>query len=183
MRHILSLATAILSVFAITACATHMTVSSHVEHGLDLSRYQTFNWGPADALPTGDPRLDKNPFFKDRLQGAVEKGLRARGFELTAIDAPADLLVHYHANIAKRINVNHVEGAYGYCSQAVCPPEVEEYEAGTLVLDIIDAHTNRLIWRGWAQNSVEDLLNDPERMANAINAAVERMLLRLPPKL
>ena len=79
MRHILSLATAILSVFAITACATHMTVSSHVEHGLDLSRYQTFNWGPADALPTGDPRLAKNPFFKDRLQGAVEKGLRARG--------------------------------------------------------------------------------------------------------
>ena len=183
MRHVLPLAAAIMSVFTVTGCATHMTVSSHVEHGLDWSHYQTFNWGPADALPTGDPRLDRNPFFNDRVQGAVEKGLRARGFQLTAIDASADLLVHYHANISKRINVNHADGAYGYCSQAVCPPEVVEYEAGTLLLDIVDARTNRLIWRGWAQNSVEDLLNDPERMAKAIDEDVERMLLRLPPKL
>jgi hypothetical protein len=182
MRHVLQLAAALLSVFTVTGCATHMTVSSHVEHGLDLSHYQTFNWGPADALPTGDPRLDKNPFFNDRVQGAVEKGLRARGFQLTAIDTSADLLVHYHANISKRINVNHV-GADGYCSQAVCPPEVVEYEAGTLLLDIVDARTNRLIWRGWAQNSVEDMLNNPERMAKTIDDAVERMVLRLPPKL
>jgi hypothetical protein len=160
-----------------------MTVSSHVEHGLDLSRYRTFDWGPADALPTGDPRLEKNPYFKDHVQGAVEKGLLARGFHLTAVDATADLLVHYHANISKRINVNHVDGASGYCSQAVCPPEVVEYEAGTLVLDIVDARRNRLIWRGWAQNSVEDMLNDPERMAKTIDAAVARMLLRLPPRL
>jgi hypothetical protein len=161
-----------------------MTVSSHVEHGLDLSRYQTFEWGPADALPTGDPRLDKNPFFRDHVQGAVERGLLARGFQLTDVDASADLLVHYHANISKRINanVNH-DGAYGYCSQAVCPPEVVEYEAGTLVLDIVDARTNRLIWRGWAQNSVEDMLNDPDQMAKTIDEAVARMLLRLPPKL
>ena len=183
MRHLLPLAAAILSVFTVTGCATHMTVSSHVEHGLDLSRYHTFNWGPADALPTGDPRLDRNPFFNDHVQGAVEKGLRARGFQLTAIDASADLLVHYHANISKRINVNHADGGYGYCSQAICPPEVVEYEAGTLVLDIVDARTNRLIWRGWAQNSVGDMLNDPERMAKTIDDAVERMLLRLPPKL
>ena len=183
MRHLLQLAAALLSVFTVTGCATHMTVSSHVEHGLDLSHYQTFNWGPVDALPTGDPRLDKNPFFNDHVQGAVEKGLRARGFHLTAIDASADLLIHYHASISKRINVNHADGGYGYCSQAVCPPEVVEYEAGTLVLDIDDARTNSQIWRGWAQNNVEDMLNDPERMAKMIDDAVERMLLRLPPKL
>ena len=183
MRHLLPLAAAILSVFTVTDCATHMTVSSHVERGLDLSHYQTFNWGSADALPTGDPRLDRNPFFNDRVQGAVETGLRAKGFQLTAIDASADQLIHYHASISKRIDVNQVDSRYGYCSQAVCPPEVVEYEAGTSVLDIVDARTNKLIWRGWAQNSVEDMLNDPERMAKMIDDAVERMLLRLPPKL
>ena len=55
------------------------------------------------------------------------------------------------------------------------------YEAGTLVLDIVDAHTNRLVWRGWAQNSVSDLLNDSDRMPNTIEQAVAQMLLRLPP--
>ncbi len=183
MRHLLPLAAATLSLFTVTGCATHVTISSHVEHGLDFSHYQTFNWGPADALPTGDPRLDKNAFFNDRVQGAVEKGLRARGLQLTAIDASADLLIHYHASISKRITVNHVDSGYGYCSQAVCPPDVVEYEAGTLVLDIVDARTNRLIWRGWAQNNVEDLLHDPDRMASTIDDAVERMLRRLPPKL
>jgi hypothetical protein len=54
------------------------------------------------------------------------------------------------------------------------------YEAGTLVLDVIDARTNTLIWRGWAQNSVEDMLDDRDRMAKTIDQAVARMLLRLP---
>jgi hypothetical protein len=93
------------------------------------------------------------------------------------------LLTHYHANITKRINANHVDRAYGYCSRQDCAPEIVEYEAGTLVLDIVDARSNRLIWRGWATNSVEDMLNDPDRMAKTIERAVSEMLRRLPPKL
>ncbi len=183
MPRVLQFATTIASVVMLTACATHMTVSSHVEHGLDLSRYRTFEWGPADALPTGDARLDGNPFFKDRVQGAVERGLAARGFQLIAPGEAPDLLIHYHANISRRINVNHADRAYGYCSQADCPPSVVEYEAGTLVLDIVDAHSHRLIWRGWAQNGVEDMLEKPDVMAKTIDDAVSRMLLRLPPTL
>jgi len=173
-------ATTILSVATLTACATRMTVGSHVEHGLDLSRYRIFAWGPADALPTGDARLDRNPFFKDHVQGAVEKGLAARGFRLIAPAESPDLLIHYHANISQRINVNHADPAYGYCSQADCPPNIVEYEAGTLVFDVVDARTNRLLWRGWAQNSVEDMLHKPDVMAKTIDQAVARMLLRLP---
>ena len=58
-----------------------------------------------------------------------------------------------------------------------------DYEAGTLVLDLVDARTNRVIWRGWAQDSVEDMLNDPDRMAEKIDQAVTRMFALLPPKL
>ena len=68
------------SALGLVGCAT-MSVSSHVERGLDLAQYRTYDWGPADALPTGDPRLDKNPFFQDHVQGAVEKQLAAKGFE------------------------------------------------------------------------------------------------------
>ena len=178
----LSIVTVTLWAFAAASCATAMSVSSHVEPGLDLSRYRTFEWGPADALPTGDARLDGNPFFKDHVQGAVEKGLAARGLELTSAESP-DLLIHYHANITKRINVNHTDRAYGYCSRGDCPPGIVDYDAGTLVLDIVDARTNTLIWRGWAQNSVEDVLDNPDRMARTIDQAVARMLFRLPPKL
>jgi Domain of unknown function (DUF4136) len=178
-RHVLRLTAAVLSAITLSACAARMTVSSHVERGLDLSRYRTFDWGPADALPTGDPRLDRNPFFKDHVQGAVEKGLFARGLRLPPTGSP-DLLIHYHAHISQRLDVNHVDRVYGYCSQSVCPPDIVRYEAGTLVLDIVDAQTNRVIWRGWAQNSVGNMLENRDVMAKTIDQAVERMLLRLP---
>ncbi len=66
---------------ATLSCATSMTVGSHVDHDLDLSRFWTFDWGPVDALPTGDARLDRNPYFRDRVQGAVEKGLAAHNHQ------------------------------------------------------------------------------------------------------
>jgi hypothetical protein len=57
-----------------------MTVNSHFEPTADSARYRSYDWGPADALPTGDPRLDKNPFFQDYLQGAIEMQLTLKGW-------------------------------------------------------------------------------------------------------
>lgn len=161
-----------------TACAP-MTVSSHVEHGLDLTAYRTFGWGPADALPTGDPRLDRNPFFKDHFEGAVEKQLAARRIEL--VDANPDLLIHYHASITERIAVNRTDTEHGFCADGDCNSRVTDFESGTLILDIVDAHTNRLIWRGWAQHALGDMLDNQEHMAERIDQAVRRMLARFRP--
>ena len=164
---------------ALTGCAT-MSVSSHVQSGLDFARYRTYDWGPADALPTGDPRLDKNPFFQDHVLGAVEKQLAARGYERSESGTP-DLLIHYHASINQRLDVSGADREHGYCYDDDCNVRVTDYEAGTLVLDIVDTRTNRVIWRGWAQDSVEDVLNNQDRMARKIDEAVRRMLARLPP--
>ena len=161
------------------ACATTMNVSSHVQRGLDVAQYRTYDWGPADAPPTGDPRLDKDPFFQDQLEGAVEKQLATRGLERATADK-ADLLIHYHANIDRRIDVNRTERQYGYCQDASCQSWVVEYQAGTLVLDIVDARTNRLIWRGWAQDSLEGVLDNRHKMAQKIIEAVGRMLAMFP---
>jgi Domain of unknown function (DUF4136) len=178
MRRLLPFAAVTVSALGLTACAT-MTVSSHAERGLDFAQYRTYHWGPADALPTGDPRLDRNPFFQDHVQGAVEKHLAAKGLERST-SGTADLLMHYHASINQRIDVNRIDREYGYCYDQNCQVRVIDYEAGTLVLDLVDTRTNRLIWRGWAQNSVEGLLGDQDRMARNIDEAVRRMLRKLP---
>jgi len=163
---------------ASTGCAT-MTVGSHLERGLDFTVYRSFDWGPTDALPTGDPRLDKDPFFKDHLEGAVEKQLALKGFERAA-PGSADLLIHYHASINNRIDVNKMDSRYGYCYGEDCNATVVEYEAGTLVIDVVDARTKKVIWRGWAQDSVEDVLGNQTRMARQIDEAVIRMLESFP---
>lgn len=177
MRPLRLIAAAICAAAA-TACAT-MTVSSHVQSGLDFSQYRTYEWGPADTLPTGDPRLDQDPFFQDHMMGAVEKQMAARGYVRSTSEMP-DLLIHYHASINQRLDVAGVDRERGYCYDDDCNVKVLNYEAGTLVLDIVDRRTNRMIWRGWAQDSVEDVLNNRERMARKINEAVTRMLARLP---
>jgi hypothetical protein len=163
---------------AVTGCAT-MNVSSHVERGLDFTQYRTYDWGPADSLPTGDPRLDKDPFFQDHLQGAVEKALAVRALEWSTTGM-ADLQIHYHANISERIDIDRMDRERGYCYAGGCSPPAVEYEAGTLVIDIIDMRTNRLIWRGWAQGGVRGMLDSQDTMARQIDDAVTRMFTGFP---
>jgi hypothetical protein len=180
MGRFLSATAGLLATVIASGCAATISVSSHVDRTIDFARYRTYDWGPADALPTGDPRLDRDPFFKDHVQGAVERGLAARGLELTSSGTP-DLLIHYHANISERIDVNQADRVYGYCGAADCPPDTVRYEAGTLVLDFIDRQTNKLVWRAWAQNTVEDMLRDRDAMARTIDRSVAEMLRQLPP--
>jgi hypothetical protein len=178
-RQLVTVVAVLAAVLPLAACAT-MRVSSHVEQGLDFARYRTFDWGPADALPTGDPRLDKDPFFQDHVQGAIEKQMAAKGFERAGASATPDLRIHYHATIDRRIDISAEDRRYGRCALGACP-EVYQYEAGTLVIDIVDAQANRLVWRGWAQDSVEGVLGNQERLARRIDDAVTKMFLRLPP--
>ena len=175
---VLTTISAAIGVCAAIACAARMNVSSHVDRGRDFSVYRTYQWGPADALPTGDPRLDHDPFFVDRLQGAVEKSFAVRALQLSA--DTADLIVHYHANVTERIDVNSVDRAYGYCYSEDCPPHVRRYEAGSIVIDVIDARTNRLVWRGWAQVDIAGVLGNRARLAALIDEAVTRMMQRFP---
>lgn len=160
----------------VAGCAT-MNVSSHVERGLDLSRYQTYAWGPADALPTGDPRLDEDPYFNDYMTGAIERELAARGYRPANGDSP-QLLIHYHANVTERFEV------HGFEQPANCPPHCDvvrtPYEQGTIVVDLVDTATNRVIWRGWAQDSVAAFLGDRTRLREQIDKAVAQMFQRLP---
>ena len=178
MRPLRRLTLAAIGTLALAGCAT-MNVSSHVQRGLDISPYRTYDWGPADALPAGDPRLEKDPFFQDHLRGEVEKAFARRGFEWSTAAAP-DLLVHYHANITERMDVDRVDVAHGYCLTDGCSVPTVQYEAGTLVIDVIDARTNRLIWRGWAQQAVKGMLASQDTMARQINEAVARMFSQFP---
>jgi hypothetical protein len=179
MRRLLHLTAAAIAGLALSGCATTMTASSHRQRDVDFGQYRTFGWGPADALPAGDPRLDANPFFHDHMQGAVEKRLASRGLALAASGSP-DLLLHYHATVAGRLDVDRLDRENGYCYDDDCAVRVVRFEAGTLVLDAVDARTNRLVWRGWARHRVGDMLDDRDEMAARLDEAVRRMLARMP---
>jgi hypothetical protein len=163
---------------ATAGCAT-MQVNSYLARGNDFSRYHTYAWAPSDQLRTGDPRLDNNPFFLERLQTDVDQHLARRGLEKGAADT-ADLLIHYHVSITQEINANEVDQPYGYTC-AGCEPYV--YDAGTLLIDFVDRQTNALVWRGWAEGSMDNAIDNQSLMEQKIDDSVTRILKKLPPAL
>ncbi|HVG69856.1 MAG TPA: DUF4136 domain-containing protein [Vicinamibacterales bacterium] len=160
-------------------CVTLMPVSSHVERGLDFARYRTYDWTPADALPLTDERLRQNPFFVDDVHGAIDTELNRRGLARATAER-ADLFVHYHAAVNKRLEVATRPGGFRDCVGDECRPEVATYEAGTLVIDLVDASTHRLVWRGWAEHRLEDMLDDPVEVKRRVDTAVRRIFATLP---
>ena len=160
------------------ACAT-MRIGSYVERGTDFSKYHTYAWGPADALPIGDPRLDNNPIFRDYLQGAVERGLTKRHLLLVPDSARPDVLIHFHGSVRQIFDVAAADRDHGVGVSSNV--SVVDYDEGTLVIDMIDARTNRLIWRGWAIDSLTGILDRQDRMEKKLNQAVTTMLADFKP--
>jgi hypothetical protein len=158
---------------ALTGCATMRVGSSLVERGTPFAQYHTYKWAPAKAFETGDPRLDNNPFFQARVQADVEKQLAARGLERTT-SGGAELTIYYHTNVTQQFDLSPQK--YGYCSE--CKPYV--YDAGTLVVDFVETRTARLVWRGWAEDSLEGAVDNQRSMEKKIDEAVTRILRRLP---
>jgi hypothetical protein len=148
----------LLWIVALAVCAcTSMSVNSFTERGTDFRKYRTYKFGPADIASTGDPRLDNNPFFNERVQANIDQMLAVRGFEKTK-GPRADVLVHYHASVSQQIELNDsgrsecVAVEVGRTAPVNCQPYV--YDAGALLIDLVDGRTNRLLWRGWANGSM-----------------------------
>ncbi|HEY7191945.1 MAG TPA: DUF4136 domain-containing protein [Vicinamibacterales bacterium] len=170
------LATAAAAVL-VTGCATR-SVSSHIELGTDFARYRTYDWGVADALPTGDVRLDNNAIFRDQFQGAIQKELATRRLVLTA-EAP-DLLIHTHTNVTRRLDVDTMPREYPRCQGNGCPPTVQQYEISTLMIDVVDARTKKLVWKAWSRDDLSGVIDDQQRLRRAVTEAVADMMKLFP---
>jgi hypothetical protein len=170
-----------LTVLALAAggCAAR-NAGSYIERTIDFAQYRGYDWAPPDLLPPEDPRLAENAYFQDYVEGAVQRALASKGFGEEPVMDP-DLLIHYHASVTRRIAVDPFDRARGgACYDEACGVRVMEFDAGMLILDVLDARTGRLVWRGWARHGVADILNNPDRMARRINEAVAGMLATMP---
>ena len=149
--------------------------------GVDYARYTSFEWDDPDDRPVGDPRLQNNPFFDRRLEGAVAVELAENGIRQNA-DGPR-LLVHHHVTVRSRVDVYEADVREGYsANRRNESPQLVEFDEGTILVDIADAESKEILWRGWAQFDITRALADPEVMERAIQEAVTRMFERFPPE-
>jgi hypothetical protein len=61
-----------------------------------------------------------------------------------------------------------------------CEPEVVDYEQGTIVVDLVNATTDKVVWRAWAQDNISGMIDDQQRMKDHIEKAVVQMFEQFP---
>ena len=165
-----------IAVLALAGCAT-LRVNSYLDRGAEFSRYRSYAWAERGPFATGDPRLDNNRFFSQRIEEAVDMQLAARGFDKVSAGT-ADVLLHIHARMDQRVDTAEFDPIDGHCIDDDCRPEV--YDAGTLMVDFMDRRTNRLAWRGWAERSFDGVVDDQKWLETTIDKTVARILAQLP---
>lgn len=158
----------------ITAACAPITVTSFTQRDVDVAAYRAFAWERLDTSVPGDPRLDNNVFFHDYVRDAVERELLTRGYEHTSLRP--DLYVHYHATAHQRVLV----GDQGTRNERCRDCTAEVFDEGTLLIDLTDARTGALVWRGIAQSGLTAVVNDQARMEVTIDRVVTRIFTKLP---
>ena len=151
------------------ACSP-ISVSTQYDARLDFARYRTFAWapkspgrGPVEAVARG---------FRARLERAVELALVAKGFTVSRSKPEPDLLLDYHAylHLGRDVRVSNygydvlpslgTDWGYDCCPFNESGVEEHDYQEGTLVLEVIEAPTRRLVWRGTARGMADPELTD-----------------------
>lgn len=178
---------------AVTGCST-MTSHSDYDTSADFASLRTYSWAPGQQPLVGDPRIDNNTLLDQRVRQAVDTVLSSRGY--LKVDSNPDFWVSYSAAIQEKISTTTIP-SYGYSTPYVTPyggvhynyagawstgtTAVTSYDEGTLVVDVADAKTKRLIWRGTVSDAT-DPSRSPDKKKQVIDTAISKVFAEFPPQ-
>ena len=172
----------------LSSCSPFSVVSDY-DRNHDFETFSTYRWpDEAEGIRKGDVLLE-NPLIYKRVQSAVNAQLAAKGYRLAGT-GKAEFIVYAHAGVKKVKTYNHNFGIGLYWGPSYWYRPwwgpyggftyVSYYDEGSLVLDVIDAETKEMVWRGIATRVVRDY-RTPDDMQRDINDAVGRILEKFPP--
>lgn len=161
-----------LAVLVYSSAFTQVTVD--YDRTADFSKYKTFSFAGWQA----DSDKILNDLDKRRLQDAFRAEFASRDMEI--VTANADAVVTMFLVIDQKTSTTAYTdfqgnmgypirrgwgmgvGGMGYGSATTTYNE-NDYQLGTLVVDIYDASTQNLIWQGTSQNTVQENASKREK--------------------
>jgi hypothetical protein len=161
----LILATLLVMMLCPLGSARAATVRYDYDESAAFSEWKTLAW--KRPQPTGG-----DPLAMGRIRRALEAGFAAKGYTETDRDE-ADFLVDFYAGAHRELRLT--EGGGPFRGRNL---RVDAQPTGTLVVDVWDAGTGRLVWRGAVQDA---LANDPAKADRRTEKAVTELLAKFPP--
>jgi hypothetical protein len=123
-----------------------------------------------------------NSLWQDRIQQDVENQLAMKGWERVPAggDAAISAIGSVHNEQQLETFYNGLGGGWFWrgFGDGFATTTVQNVAVGNLVVDIFDARTKKLIWRGTAERA---LSGDPEKNQKKLQDEVEDMFHKFPP--
>src|SRR4051812_2332862 len=140
-------ATVLFGVAAFLGCAPTLQVKTDFDHAAVFTGYRSFQMGEGTVVEKGGP--SENTIVKDRVAAALRDGLMMRG--LTPAPAGGDLIARFAvgARTVKELEAVGYPWAIGMWGAYPGDFWVTEYPEGTLVIDLVDARSQKLVWRAY----------------------------------
>ena len=169
-RGILTAAMAVV-VLAVPAYAEKPQIQWNKQY--DFDAVKTYQW---QFTPETDLEQSQ-PFLHSKIKTGIEYYLTNAG--LTEVQANPDIYVNYHTSTETQISLQsnsygygfgaYGMGGWGYYGYGMAGPvstttRVNEYQVGTLVVDIWDAASKELVWRGVVSDTVPDNVEKAEKL-------------------
>jgi len=168
----------------LSACST-LQVSTEYDPEVSFKNFNDYAWIPEPTLPKKNQHID-NKDLDHQIRTSVDKSLVSKGFQINDSSQPS-FLVGYHIAIDQKTTINTVNRYYGY--EPAWNPNAwrgttdlgqHNFEQGTLIIDIVNASTNELLWRSNASAEIDPYANTKTRLQR-IDKAINKMLSDFPP--
>jgi hypothetical protein len=169
-------------------CTTGAQVRVDYDPNTDFQALRSYAWAPMTSQEQQEK--SRNTLTHERIRSAVDATLTGRGYTKVS-EAQASFLVTHTVTVENRALVRESRVTVGYGRYGTrggvgvgygMPVEttIDQYKVGTLIIDIIDARNQRLVWRGSGERTLDEDPT-PEKRVETINATVSEILERFPP--
>jgi Domain of unknown function (DUF4136) len=164
------------ALLAIAAPTTAQTISFDFDKSIHFGGFKTYGWVPGTNVP--------DQLVHRRIVDAVDGQLTSKGMTKAPKDAHPDVFVAYHASFEKDLQITGFGsgwGGYRFGGTRSGSARAEEIVVGTMVIDIVDAETNNIVWRGTATKDI-DVNAKPDKRDKNIAKTAEKLFKYYPPK-
>jgi len=176
---------ALILIVLMGGCSGAIQTSSTTTKGAELKNYKTYAWIKPDDADAASRKDDK--LFSGLILESANKELQNKGFKLDAenpeavfvFDTRVEERVDYTQNPYQTVGVGYGgPGYYGAYSAPVHGGQFVAHETvkGMLFIEMYDTKTQKLLWRGWAEEEITHK-NDVEA---DIKTAIKHIFIRLP---
>lgn len=174
---------------SLCGCAT-IDITVAYDASANIANLKSYSWTIDSKQSTGEPLLD-DPSLHAVIQSAIDEELGGKNYQKESSDG--DFLLHYSALLEGKEEIITQEEyedyplVYGWNMGYVSHERLEdgtqtyirEYQEGTLIIDILEPKTDRLIWRGSATADIQRTASLAKRRDRA-QKAVRDILESLP---